>query len=97
MPLSRSITLNCSSKPYCKVRPRALAFGRPLANLHRAGLFDVVVKVLAGLAAELTMDGHLTPVPMKEGVQKLTLEAFLRNPHRSTKVRRTFPWRWHSS
>lgn len=52
-----------------------------------AGLFDVVVKVLVGLAAELTMDGHLTPVPMKEGVQKLTLDAFLRNPHRSTKVR----------
>ncbi|BGO90977.1 hypothetical protein NBRC10512_002265 [Rhodotorula toruloides] len=49
------------------------------------GLFDVVVKVLVGLAAELTMDGHLTPVPMKEGVQKLTLDAFLRNPHRSTK------------
>ncbi|BGP39389.1 regulator of (H+)-ATPase in vacuolar membrane [Rhodotorula kratochvilovae] len=47
------------------------------------GHFDAVVRILAGLAAELTQDGTLTPVPMREKAEKLTLEAFLR--HRTKK------------
>ncbi|GJN89497.1 hypothetical protein Rhopal_002484-T1 [Rhodotorula paludigena] len=50
------------------------------------GHFNVVLKVLVGLAAELTADGHLTPVPMRNKVETLTLDAFLRNPSLSTKT-----------
>ncbi|GAA6056051.1 hypothetical protein JCM3770_007000 [Rhodotorula araucariae] len=49
------------------------------------GHFDAVVRILAGLAAQLTQDGTLTPVPMREKSEKLTLDAFLRNPAAGTK------------
>lgn len=52
-----------------------------------SGHFDAVTRILVGLAGELTADGHLTPVPMKADQTRLTIETFLRNPTRSTKVR----------
>lgn len=45
-----------------------------------------MTRILVGLASELMADGTLTPVPMKGDQDRLTIESFLRNPHRSTKV-----------
>ncbi|KPV72243.1 uncharacterized protein RHOBADRAFT_56056 [Rhodotorula graminis WP1] len=44
------------------------------------GHFDAVVRILSGLAAELTHDGTLTPVSAREKPEVLTLDAFLRHP-----------------
>ncbi|BGP55007.1 regulator of (H+)-ATPase in vacuolar membrane [Rhodotorula sphaerocarpa] len=49
------------------------------------GHFDAVSRILVGLATELTVDGNLTPVPMKAEQDRLTIDSFLRDPTRSTK------------
>lgn len=52
---------------------------------RRAGHFDAVVQILSNLSAELTDEGHLTPLPTTDEKgrakkQKLTLDAFLTVP-----------------
>ncbi|GAA5906755.1 hypothetical protein JCM6882_003293 [Rhodosporidiobolus microsporus] len=68
-----------------KVAPLPLHHPQLLFQAILQGHFDAVVQILANLAAELTDDGHLTPLPTKDAdgkirKEKLTLDAFLTVP-----------------
>ncbi|GAA5986299.1 hypothetical protein JCM10908_003694 [Rhodotorula pacifica] len=68
-----------------RIAPLPLHHPQLLFQALLQGHFDAVTRILVGLAGELTSDGHLTPVPMRGEQERLTIEAFLRNPSRSTK------------
>ncbi|GAA6017280.1 hypothetical protein JCM10207_003677 [Rhodosporidiobolus poonsookiae] len=68
-----------------KVAPLPLHHPQLLFQAVLQGHFDTVAEILANLAAELTDDGHLTPLPTvdasgKPKKEKLTLDAFLKVP-----------------
>ncbi|GAA5871377.1 hypothetical protein JCM8547_002650 [Rhodosporidiobolus lusitaniae] len=65
-----------------KVAPLPLHHPQLLFQAILQGHFDAVVQILSNLAAELTDDGHLTPLPRTDErgrakEEKLTLKAFL--------------------
>ncbi|GAA6036036.1 hypothetical protein JCM8097_006576 [Rhodosporidiobolus ruineniae] len=65
-----------------KLAPLPLHHPQLLFQAILQGHFDAVIQILANLAAELTDDGHLTPLPPTDAEgrvrrEKLTLEAFL--------------------
>lgn len=83
--LSTGLDANALAASRCA--PLPLHHPQLLFQALLEGHFDAVVRILAGLSAELTHDGSLTPVPTREKAETLTLDAFLRNPGAGSKVR----------
>ncbi|GAA5841848.1 hypothetical protein JCM11251_005402 [Rhodosporidiobolus azoricus] len=84
-PKLKSTTQNIHQLAADRVAPLPLHHPQLLFHAILQGHFDAVVQILANLAAELTEDGHLTPLPTTNAAgkvrkEKLTLNAFLAVP-----------------
>lgn len=82
-----STGLDAHSLAASRCAPLPLHHPQLLFQALLEGHFDAVVRILSGLAAELTHDGSLTPLSVREKPEVLTLDAFLRNPGAGSKVR----------